>query len=733
MIEFGARLTLQDQMSATLVRNIQAQRQFQEAIDSTRSSLEQMTGGNYSTDVDVDTSAAQQQVDQIQEVLDQVNGTDTTATVEADTSEAQRETEQVRENLEELRTPVQMRIEANDQMAQQRVSALRERLVSLRSTVAAPIINLRDQASGRLQSIRTTLSSVGSRVAAPFVRLRDEATDRLSRVRSGLDNLRSRIVSPVVRVRDEATVRLAQVRSYMSAVRNTFISPLVVRARDTATATINRVRNTANSLRSMVVNPIIRARDTATNTIGAGQWFAGEAKTLLQKIKEKDPDTFKKLDSKGEIAADLKSADWSKYQLKKSSAKAKTIVKIISSAAGKEVQDSLVREQMEKYVAEAEKLGVTDQAALMMCANFRHQGGLSAVKRVLGKTEKPYTLDHIYSACCTDTGNQVGAYKSRQKFVYTTLKSKVNSNVKEETKMGVTAQQIIDIMDSWVGLSRAKGTHKPIIDLYNSHKPLARSYAVSYNDSYCDTTVSAAFIKAGAVDLIGGTECGVEEHVKLFKKAGIWIEDGTITPEKGDIVVFNWDDATQPNDGYSDHIGVVRSVGSKNFETTEGNMSGGIVGHRTVAIGWGYIRGFARPKYAKANNSTPKPEKPDTGANKKPTEATTTAKTYTVKSGDNLTKIANKFGTTVQVLVDLNNIKNKNLIYVGQVLKLPGTKGFCVGCRVRVNKSATHYATGQKIASFVKGSEYKVIQVGSGKCLLGGIMSWVNNSDLTLL
>ena len=214
-------------------------------------------------------------------------------------------------------------------------------------------------------------------------------------------------------------------------------------------------------------------------------------------------------------------------------------------------------------------------------------------KRVLGKTEKPYTLNHIYSACCTDTGNQVGAYKSRQKFVYTTLKSKVNSNVKEETKMGVTAQQIIDIMDSWVGLSRAKGTHKPIIDLYNSHKPLARSYAVGYNDSYCDTTVSAAFIKAGAVDLIGGTECGVEEHVKLFKKAGIWIEDGTITPEKGDIVVFNWDDATQPNDGYSDHIGVVRSVGSKNFETTEGNMSGGIVGHRTVAIGWGYIRGFA--------------------------------------------------------------------------------------------------------------------------------------------
>ncbi len=277
------------------------------------------------------------------------------------------------------------------------------------------------------------------------------------------------------------------------------------------------------------------------------------------------------------------------------------------------------------------------------------------------KEELEDLLDEDYDICCTDTGNQVGAYKSRQKFVYTTLKSKVNSNVKEETKMGVTAQQIIDIMDSWVGLSRAKGTHKPIIDLYNSHKPLARGYAVTYTDNYCDATVSAAFIKAGAVDLIGGTECGVEEHVKLFKKAGIWIEDGTITPEKGDIIVFNWDDATQPNDGYSDHIEVVRSVGSKNFETTGGNMNGGIVGHRTVAIGWGYIRGFARPKYAKANSSTPKPEKTDTGANTKPTGATTTTKTYTVKSGDNLTKIANKVGTTVQEIKGskVQSIKNE--------------------------------------------------------------------------
>ena len=43
---------------------------------------------------------------------------------------------------------------------------------------------------------------------------------------------------------------------------------------------------------------------------------------------------------------------------------------------------------------------------------------------------------------------------------------------------------------------------------------------------------------------------------------------------------------------------------------------------------------------------------------------------YTVKSGDNLTKIANRYGTTVSQLVAWNNIKNPNLIYVGQKIRV---------------------------------------------------------------
>lgn len=46
------------------------------------------------------------------------------------------------------------------------------------------------------------------------------------------------------------------------------------------------------------------------------------------------------------------------------------------------------------------------------------------------------------------------------------------------------------------------------------------------------------------------------------------------------------------------------------------------------------------------------------------------AQYYTVQKGDNLTKISKKFGTTVNNLVKLNGIKNPNLIYIGQKIRI---------------------------------------------------------------
>lgn len=46
--------------------------------------------------------------------------------------------------------------------------------------------------------------------------------------------------------------------------------------------------------------------------------------------------------------------------------------------------------------------------------------------------------------------------------------------------------------------------------------------------------------------------------------------------------------------------------------------------------------------------------------------------TYTVQAGDTLSGIASKYGTTYQELARINNIANPNVIYPGQIIKING-------------------------------------------------------------
>ena len=255
--------------------------------------------------------------------------------------------------------------------------------------------------------------------------------------------------------------------------------------------------------------------------------------------------------------------------------------------------------------AKVKKVSITDENLQLEYLIWELKNKYQHVWKVLTtvtsiRTASDYFLVHFEAPA--NTGETVRKGRADRGYVFEKYLKCQNGG----TKMKVTAQQIIDVMKSWIGMSRSKGTHKPIIDLYNSHKPLARGYAVSYTDDYCDTTVSAAFIKLDAVDLIGGTECGVEEHINILKAKGIWNEDGTIVPKPGYIICYNWDDATQPNDGWADHIGIVESVNTQNRTLTviEGNMSGGVVGERTIPIGWGYIRGYGCPKYTDSSGTT---------------------------------------------------------------------------------------------------------------------------------
>lgn len=339
-------------------------------------------------------------------------------------------------------------------------------------------------------------------------------------------------------------------------------------------------------------------------TIGAGQWYATEAQTLLKRIHDADTEAWDRLDNIG-LWEQVQEADWSCFNISRNSQFANLIVRLISSKTGVKCQDSLMDEQLATYADEALKQGVTDARAKAMCVNFRHQGGQGAVTRILAKTKKPYTLDNLYAACQTDTGNQVGAYKSRQKFVYNALKTYFPES--EETGMNAI-DKLIQIAKNEIGyLEKASNSQldsKTANAGSNNYTKYWRDVKPSYQGQpWCAGFVSWCFMKAFG-----------QEKAKELLKHWPYVYCPTLgdlftknaNPKIGDIVIFY-------RNGTFTHTGIVTAVIGDMFYTIEGNTSGasGIIANGGGVCAKSYLNSqmpgtkFCTPNYSLVKNTTP--------------------------------------------------------------------------------------------------------------------------------
>lgn len=186
-----------------------------------------------------------------------------------------------------------------------------------------------------------------------------------------------------------------------------------------------------------------------------------------------------------------------------------------------------------------------------------------------------------------------------------------NKNQNEVKEMN-DRERVVDLAKSWIGKNEKDGSHKYIIDIYNSQKKLPRSYRMKYSDSWCAATVSAIAIKLGLADIMP-VECSCNEIIKKAKTMGCWVEKDSHVPKPGDLVLYDWNDTGKgDNTGWPDHIGIVEKVDEKKkeFVVIEGNKNDRVE-RRTMAINGKMIRGFVCPKYKS------EPKKETEPANKK--------------------------------------------------------------------------------------------------------------------
>lgn len=445
----------------------------------------------------------------------------------------------------------------------------------------------------------------------------------------------------------------------------------------------------------------VNKNDNGAVSIGKLQWHAGRAAALLKNI-------IKAIGTNAEgiigtaLYTELKAgASWGTRTV--TSAEVAKITAILTTNEGKAEQDKQAISDVTSYIKKGQSYGLTDAGALIYFADGVNQYGTNSA---LWKTIAAEALKGAgdVAAMYTATINNTNKYLTRRKKVYEKVKAlEMEDNMTEKQ----LREKAVNTAKAWEGCKESNGTHKQIIDLYNSVKPLPRGYAVQYNDAWCATFVSAVGIAAGLSAIIL-RECGCGKMIELYKNAGRWQENDAYVPSVGDVIFYDWQDTGKgDNTGYPDHVGIVCGVSNNTIKVIEGNKNNA-VGYRDLAVNGKYIRGYGLPNYASMATveETKKPEttksiadvakevkngKWGNGAERKQRlEAAgynyaevqaavntlmgngsgSSAATYTVKKGDTLSAIAKKYNTTVSELAKLNNIKNVNIINVGQVLKL---------------------------------------------------------------
>lgn len=156
--------------------------------------------------------------------------------------------------------------------------------------------------------------------------------------------------------------------------------------------------------------------------------------------------------------------------------------------------------------------------------------------------------------------------------------------------------QIVQTAQSWLGTNEADGGHQNVLDVYNTHTPLARDYPVQPEDDWCATFASTVAIQCDMTNLIP-TECSCIMQIGLFQEKGCWQEQDDYVPLPGDYIYYHWE-CTEEGDcqGAADHVGIVVGTAGPFIKVMEGNKHE-VADYRVVMVGAQCIRGYGLPRY----------------------------------------------------------------------------------------------------------------------------------------
>lgn len=290
----------------------------------------------------------------------------------------------------------------------------------------------------------------------------------------------------------------------------------------------------------------------------------------------------------------------------------------------------------------------------------------------------------------------------------------------------MTKNEAIKKLLKW---AKAQVGYKPPYGKVNKYAEYLDSVSGYYNTpkqgaDWCDVFVDCGFAKCFGNDTgrkmvyqpLKSLGAGVYFSAQYYKQHNAFFS----VPKNGDQIFYG---ATA-----GDHTGIVVAVSETTVTTIEGNWNN-MVCQRTLSKSDYRIAGYGRPDWSLVEDQKEEPIKEE------PQE---TQIRYTVKLGDTLGAIAEKYGTTVDRIVKDNGIPNRNLIYPGAVYiintQTPQEEDdqIKVGDNVKLIQGARDYYGGL-LAPFVYNRTYKVTEISGDRAVIeynGVIVAAVHIKDL---
>lgn len=282
-------------------------------------------------------------------------------------------------------------------------------------------------------------------------------------------------------------------------------------------------------------------------------------------------------------------------------------------------------EQFRRNISECNRVGLP-AGAYWFCYALSPAEAAEEAAACL-RTVSPYRLDY---PVCYDIEQASADYAAKQGVTFTPA----------------LARQLVSAFCSYV-------EQKNYFAMFYTNRNFLNQYLTS------DLASRYAFWYARYADSFDGTNCGMWQYT----------DAGTVPGITGNVDL---------DISFVDYASVIRKAGLNRLSASTPPLTPPTQNYITyviqpgdtlnsIAVKYGTtvnaliaLNGISNPNLIYAGSTLRIPEADGTG----------TPVYYTIKPGDTLSSIAAKYGTTVNALASLNGIKNPNLIYAGQKIRI---------------------------------------------------------------